>query len=214
MNIVRCSRSTNVKIVDVEQGSEEWLQLRRGKISGTRLGDIYAARGGRKIGFYETIAERLNGDRDNENRMDRGLRLEEEAAKMFEKKTKLKVVSAGICVSDENPNIINSPDGLIKKGKVYPGAIEIKCLSPARHWQVVIENEIPKEFESQKLQYFIVNEDLKDLFFIFFDPDNMHVPMHIIKTTRIENEEKIEMFKQFQIEQLKLMEDIVAEYGF
>ena len=39
---------------------EAWAEARRGKITGTRLKDIIVKRGtGKKIGFYELIAERL-----------------------------------------------------------------------------------------------------------------------------------------------------------
>ena len=68
-----------MKIIDVEQGTQEWLDYRKGKISGTMISALYSKRGNRKIGFYELIAERLAIDPDDENRMDRGLRLEDEA---------------------------------------------------------------------------------------------------------------------------------------
>ena len=80
-----------MKIInDFEQGSEEWAEYRKGKISGTLLGDIYSKRGGRKLGFYDIIAGRLGLDPDDENRMDRGLRLEDEATEKFEEETGLK----------------------------------------------------------------------------------------------------------------------------
>ena len=80
-----------MKFLPLEQSSNEWIEFRKGKISGTRLGDIYAKRGGRKIGFYETIAERLSNERDDEDRMARGLRLEDDAIAKFEQVTGKKV---------------------------------------------------------------------------------------------------------------------------
>lgn len=201
-------------ITDFEQGSEEWHEFRRGKISGTRLGEVYSPRGTRKIGFYETIAERLALDPDDENRMERGLRLEQEAVDLFCKVKKKKVERPAVCVSDLNPNIIQSPDGLIKKGGKYVEAVEVKCISPARHIQAVVENEVPKEFESQMIQYFIVNEDLQKLYFVFYDPRIQAVPLHIIEVTRKEVEPTIQRFIDFQIEQLAAIDEIVERLSF
>lgn len=203
-----------MQVIDVEQRSQEWLDARKGKIAGTTLGEIYSKRGGRKLGFYQVIAERLSLDPDEENRMERGIRLEQEARETFEQKTGKKVVEVGLCVSDFNPNIINSPDGLIKRGKKYPEAVEIKCLSPARHLQAVIENKVPDEFESQKMQYFVVNEALKTLYFVFYDPRVLAVPYHVIEVHRKDVEDKIEFFKTFQIERLEEIDKIVEELSF
>ena len=205
-----------MKIVDVEQNTDEWLELRKGKIGGTDLGAMYSKRGGRKIGFYEVIAQRLGIERDHEDRMERGHRLEQEAIDKFTEITGKTVDRVGICVADFNDDIINSPDGLIKgRGKnLYTEAIEVKCLSPARHLQAVIEDKVPDEFESQKLQYFIVNEDLQTLYFVFYDPSIPSVPIHTIEVLRADNLEKIEQFKQFQIEQLAEMDEIVERLAF
>ena len=49
-----------MKRLSLEQNTEEWLEWRKGKITGSRLNDIIVKRGtGRKLGFYEVIAERL-----------------------------------------------------------------------------------------------------------------------------------------------------------
>lgn len=210
-----------MKIIDVEQGTPEWLDARRGKISGTILGDIYAKRGGRKVGFYQVLAERLGLDPDDENRMDRGLRLEDEAAEIFEKKYAIKTEKAGICVSSFSDEIINSPDRLIRAGAKgaksktkYSRAVEIKCLSPARHLQAVIEDEVPKEFDSQKIQYFIVNDDLEILYFAFYDPRIPSVPFHVIEVRREDVKDQIEFFKNYQLEQLAEMKSLTERLAF
>ena len=203
-----------MEIVNVEQGSEQWLEYRKGKISGTILSDIYAKRGGRKIGFYEIIASRLGLEPDDENRMDRGLRLEDEAAEEFTKQTGIETEKAGICVSSFNPNIINSPDRLIKKDGKYTGAVEIKCISPARHLQAVIEQTIPSEFDAQVIQYFIVNDDLETLYFVFYDPRIACKPFYMQEVKRADVLEKIEFFKQYQIDTLKEIDEIIEQLAF
>lgn len=203
-----------MKIIDVQQGSEEWLDYRKGKISGTMLADLYSKRGTRKIGFYDVIAQRLALDPDDENRMDRGLRLEEEAVLKFEELTGKEVERVGICVHDKYPEIINSPDGIIKNGSKYTEAIEIKCISPARHIQAIVENSVPTEFEAQKIQYFIVNPDLQKLYFMFYDPRIATVPVHIIEVTRQELGDLPDFYLKFQLEQLKEINSIVGGLAF
>ena len=200
--------------IKLEQGSEAWHEFRKGKISGTILGDIYAKRGGRKLGFYEIIADKLGLEPDEENRMDRGLRLEDEAIAIFEEKTGLKVEQDGVCVSSFSDQVINSPDGLIEKDGKYIGAVEIKCISPARHLQAVIENKIPDEFESQKVQYFVVNDDLQTLYWLFYDPRVTATPYHCIEVKREEIADKIEFFKQYQIDTLKEINEIIERLAW
>lgn len=203
-----------MQIIDVEQRSDEWRDYRKGKISGTMLSDLYSKRGNRKLGFYELIAERLAIDPDDENRMDRGIRLEDEALEQFTLATGKKVQQVGLCVHDDYPEIINSPDGLILNGDKYTEAVEIKCLSSPRHLQVVIEDEVPDEFEAQKIQYFIVNPDLQTLYFIFYDPRVISKPLHIKEVTRLELGDLPEKYLAFQLSQLKEVDAIVEKLAF
>lgn len=203
-----------MKVIDVEQGSDEWREYRKGKISGTMLSQLYSKRGGRKIGFYELIAQRLAIEPDDENRMDRGLRLEEHVVDMFEKSMDKKVERVGICVHDKYPNIINSPDGLIKNKGKYTEAIEIKCLSSARHLQAVVEDKVPDEFEAQMLQYFIVNPDLEKLYFVFYDDRIATCPFKVIIITREQLADLPEKYLQFQLKQLKEVDEIVERLAF
>lgn len=204
-----------MKILNLEQGSDEWFEFRKGKVSGTMLGDLYSKRGNRKLGFYEMIAERLALEPDDENRMERGHRLENEAAQLFAEKTGKKLDIIGVCVHDKYPNVINSPDRLIKsKDGKYTEAVEIKCLAPARHLQAVIENKVPDEYEAQKLQYFIVNPDLEKLYFVFYDPRIPTVPLHSVEVTREELGDLPDKYLQFQVEQLQEIDNIIERLAF
>lgn len=159
-----------MKEIRFEPGErEEWLYTRRGKITGSRLKDIIAKRGGgKKIGFYELIAEKLGMPPENdENQMERGSRLEADALERFKAETGKDVdTSLILWTRDENENIAISPDGVIGKTE----AVEAKCLSSARHIEAFITKKIPTDYEYQVLQYFIVNDDLQLLHFVFFDP--------------------------------------------
>ena len=63
---------------------EEWFEARKGKVTGSRLKDLVVKRGNdEKIAFYEIIAERIAETPDDENPMERGTRLEEDALLVF-----------------------------------------------------------------------------------------------------------------------------------
>ena len=79
-------------ITQTFNSEQEWLDARRGRITGTRLKDLILKRSTKpKQGFYEIIAERIAIPASEENVMDRGHRLESEALEMFEKETGKKV---------------------------------------------------------------------------------------------------------------------------
>jgi hypothetical protein len=93
--------------------------------------------------------------------------LEDEAVARFAEETGKKVDNdLVIWFRDDNENIAVSPDGSIGEKE----AVEVKCLSSARHLEAFMTKVIPDEYEYQVLQYFIVNENLKKLYFVFYDP--------------------------------------------
>lgn len=191
---------------------DEWMVARNGKITGTRLKEVYSEReGSKKIGFYELIAERLAIEPDGENPMDRGVRLEPEAIARFEKETKKKVKTGLVIWSrEDNPDIAISPDGSISK----TAALEIKCLGSARHIEAYLTQQVPKEYEHQVLQYFIVNDNLKTLYFAFYDPRIPAKDFFFLKIERKDIEEKIEKCLEFERQTLKEVEEIVNKLSF
>ena len=200
-----------MKIIKIEQGTDEWLQARKGKITGSKLKDIVVKRGtGKKLGFYELVADRLSIDTEEENAMERGHRLEDEAKEKFAEMTGKELFDESVMlISDKNPNIAVSPDALIKKGKKFTEAVEIKCLSGARHLQAYFEQQIPDEYEAQAIQYFIVNEDLETLYFAFYDPRITAIPLHWIEIKRADIESDIKFYEEYQIRELKEVDALV-----
>lgn len=187
---------------------EEWIEARKGKITGTRLADIVDKRGGgRRIGFYEILAERVAIPAADENPMDRGNRLEEEACNRFAKETRKKVKNdLVIWMRSDNENIAISPDGTIEgtvKGKKkITEAVECKCLNSARHIEAYLTKRIPSEYELQVMQYFIVNPDLKVVHFAFYDP-RMPIDFFFIDVTRKEVQEQVDEYLQLEKDVLK-----------
>lgn len=204
-----------MKILQAKQLSNEWEQARKGKITGSILKDVLTKRGnGRKVGFYQLIADRLAIEPDDEDVMDRGLRLEQEAADLFAKEHKLELHQDGLWISDENHNIAVSPDKVIIIDDIRRGAVEIKCLSSARHLQIVLEDKIPTEYYDQVLQYFIVNDDLTTLHFVSYDPRVQAKPLHTITITRDEVTDDIEKYKEMETQLLAEVEEAVERLAF
>lgn len=194
------------------QTKEEWLEARKGKITGSRLKDIITLRGtSKKIGYYELIAERIALPPDGENPMDRGTRLEEEAIEQFEEATGNQVrTDLVIWVSSFDDSIAISPDGFID-AKTVTEAVEVKCLSSAKHIEAYLTQKLPSEYEFQALQYFIVNEKLQALYFCFYDPRIPSIPFFYLTISRFELVEDIKKYRQYQQDTLKEVNDIVLK---
>lgn len=158
-------------IIKKYNSEDEWLDGRMGKVTGTRLKDLVVKRGTKpKKGFYEIIAEKIAIPANGENVMDRGHRLETDAIAIFKEKTGKKVNTDLVIWSrEDNTDIAISPDGYVE-GKKITEACEVKCLNSASHIEAYLTKEIPSEYEYQKIQYFVVNNDLEILYFIFYDP--------------------------------------------
>jgi len=194
------------------QNKEDWLSARIGKITGSRLKDIIVKRGnGKKLGFYELIAERLATLPDGENPMDRGTRLEEEAIARFSKETGKKVdTSLVIWQRDDNENIAISPDGFIGVTE----AVEAKCLASARHIEAFLTQLVPDEYYFQALQYFMVNDKLKTLYFIFYDPRIPAKNFFYLTLKRSDLKDEIKMYLDYQKQTIEEVNEIVNKLTF
>lgn len=205
-----------MKIIKLDQNSPEWRQLRLGKITGSKLGDIVTLKGDKKkIGFYQLIADRVAIEPGDEDPLERGHRLEQEAIEEFQKDSGLTVErDIGLLISDENPNIACSPDGLIIVDKKFKKAVEVKCLSSARHIQAFIEKKVPDEYYEQVLQYFIVNKDLEMLYFVFYDPRIIAKPFHYLVVDRGELKDDLKFYLDYQLKVIAEVEQLVEKIAF
>ena len=195
------------------EDKESWLEARKGKITGSRLKDIVVKRGtGEKITFYEMIAERIAEPADDENPMERGIRLETEAITEFEKVIEQKIdTSLVIWESDENKDIAISPDGFTDRET----AVEVKCLSSAKHLEAYLTKKVPSDYEYQVLQYFIVNEELETLYFVMYDPRMPDkIKLHYFTIKREEVQEQVDIYLAYQKEKLAEIDRIVTELTF
>lgn len=130
----------------IEQRSEEWHQMRLGKVTASRIADMMAKTKtgwGASRGNYaaELIAERLTGQRTDgyvSEAMQNGIDMEEEArnAYAFIKNAKLHEVAFvdHPCISMAGA----SPDRLVGDD----GLIEIKCPMPKKHIATLLGGSI------------------------------------------------------------------------
>lgn len=212
-----------MKLFNIEQRTPEWYLTRAGRITGTKLKGLM----GRTREEWENllVAERLSMTGTEESDMARGVRLEPEAVDFFEKKMNLKVDRIGFTTADENKYIASSPDGLIYdtvKGK-YTQALETKCLSGKKHIAAFFEKleirdntkegdtpcyweVVPDDYKPQAVQYFIVNDDLETLYFVFYNEVITEIPMIVIRVQRADIEDEIAKMKAVQLSSLATVE--------
>jgi hypothetical protein len=63
-----------------------------------------------------------------------------------------------------------SPDRLIKKRGKYVKGVEVKAPSTKSVIKYRLDGVVPSEYHWQVVNYFLVNESLKDLDFLIYDP--------------------------------------------
>lgn len=177
---------------DLNQGTKEWFEAKLGCITGTVLSDIVGTPKAREGALYELLGETLTPSVDmeyvHESGMARGARLEPQAIEAFEYVTGKKVEKVGYCQREDEPRIAYSPDGIIGLTE----DIETKCPEAKNYMKIVVNDEVPKEYVSQIVQGFCVNDDLMVRWFVAYNPDISSYPIHIIKCTREEYAEQVE----------------------
>lgn len=259
-----------MKILDLEQRSQEWLDFHEGRISGSSAKDYSSVRYIPKTelvefaeskgyefpknltmdniramltedelnelyanvqindSIYKLIAQRIakpinpNDYADRLNgatysAMLRGQILEEEARELISEKLGKKIIPGRVWQSDVNEYMICSPDGEIvdDTGKVSE-AVEIKCLDSWKVVKAYYEKHPPSEYKPQILQYFVVNDKLKKLYFciysdVFSNPD---LGLQIFELNREDYKEEIEIVKRVENATLELVEREVQKLMF
>lgn len=201
------------KYKEIEQGSDEWFELRKPKLTGSILKSIMGTSKARQDAIYEMIAQRLSIDEEGvdeyENPMSRGTRLEPDARTIFEFETGKKIEQMGMCEHDENSAIANSPDGYVEDTEDTE-AIEIKCPGGKNYVKAWLTNKVPDEYDWQVVQYFVVNPKLQKLHFVLYNPDIKMHQMHIIEINRSEILLDIEKAFESEVQFLKEVDSILA----
>lgn len=201
-------------IIETFEDRWSWLEARRGKITGSRLESVLTRRGeGYKIGVYELIAEKLGLSVEKEDPLERGHRLEPEAIARFAADTgKTLNTTMVLWKREEDEDIALSPDAYTED---LTEAVEAKCLSSAKHLKTFFEQKLPEaEYESQALQYFIVNEKLETLYFVFYDPRLVAKDFFYLTITRKEKLAEIETYLAKEAAIMQYVREKVNELSF
>lgn len=202
---------------DIVQKTPEWIELRKGKITGSKLKKLIVKKGTKKpIEFYKLIAERLGAMDDDEqsSSRERGTSLEPEALAKFIEKTGKEVKQVGFITSDDNPNMAVSPDGVIYDGGAIVEAVEIKNLSAARHIKAIVDDEPPEEYEAQMLQYFVAIPTLNTLHYVSYDPRIIVKPLVTFTLNRADKQAEIEAMIELEKSILAEVDKYVEELSF
>lgn len=219
-----------MKILDLDQNSEEWLEFRKGKSGGSAFGKMYKLNGrsNHELGdqFFNILAERVARPMTPNDYMDRvpdgvpfswavrGHILEPEAAKAFALKYDKVLEDGRVWTRDNDYNSYVSPDRVIVSpdGKIRE-AVEIKCLSSEKilkiWWGRKNKKEdcelwyIPSnEYRAQALKYFIVNDDLEKLYWVVYTDLIPQLELQVLEIDRKDIGDLIEDAKKVEAEYL------------
>ena len=196
----------------VQQRSLEWFEARLGKVTGTRLKNVFKSDNLSLIDelIAETVSQEIEESYVNEA-MQRGIDYEPIAMAEFQRRFYTEIEDVGFCISEEHDILGLSPDGFSKDRKT---AVEIKCPSTKAHVKFIRQNKLPNEYKYQVYCYFIVNPKLEVLHFVSYD-DRFNVkPFHSIEITResITDELKAttEGLIKFQEKYLKIYKEVIG----
>ncbi len=141
-------------IVDVIQGSAEWVKLRIGMVTASRVADVMAKiktgeAAARRNYRTEIVCETLTGraaDHFVTPAMTWGIETEPLARAAYEVMFDMVVDDIGFALHDDIKRFGASPDGLIGDGLV-----EFKCPMTSTHIGYLLENKVPEEYVPQML---------------------------------------------------------------
>ena len=154
----------------IEQGSQEWLALRAGKVTASKVSDVMSAitTAGYRNYLADLVVERLTGNKTESftnAAMQWGVDQEPLARAEYEVKTGNFVDQIAFV---DHPTIVNfgcSPDGLVGDD----GLIEIKCPNTATHIDYVMQDKVPTKYIPQ-IQCQLAVTGRKWCDFVSFDP--------------------------------------------
>lgn len=179
-------------MLDLVQGSPEWLAARAGKIGASQIADAMATvktgeAAARKNLRAQLVCERLTGkptDTFCSPAMQRGKDLEPHARAAYSLASGIEVVETGIVPHPTIADAQCSPDGLVD----FDGLVELKCCGSARHIEVLTGSPPEDRYVKQVYwQMACTGAQWADL--AYFNPD-FPEPMQL-KTFRFERDDQL-----------------------
>ena len=159
-------------IYDIEQGSDDWLMLRLGKLTASKFADVISKGRGKEPSktrvsyMYQLAAEILVGEPTTffkNAAMQWGTDCEPQARAAYEIKHDLDVVECAFIEHSEWCGV--SPDGLVGDN----GLLEIKAPNTTTHLKYYMAGTMPEEYLAQvQGQLWVSGRDWCD--FVSYDP--------------------------------------------
>jgi putative phage-type endonuclease len=158
---------------EIIQGSDEWKQLRLGKVTASRVADVIAKTktgwGASRANYAaELIAERLTGvaaEGFTNAAMQWGIDQEPAARVAYEFMHDATVEQVAFVVHPRIPDAGASPDGLVGES----GLVEIKCPNTSTHIDTLINQTIPAKYITQ-MQWQMACTGRQWCDFVSYDP--------------------------------------------
>jgi putative phage-type endonuclease len=197
----------------VEQGTDEWHELRLGRATASRFADIMTeGRNGYELAAkrnyrYELVAERLTGQRVDffkSAAMQWGNDYEPTARLKYELRSGSEVEECGF-FAHETLQAGASPDGLVGDD----GILEIKCPLTATHIETLRKQKIPSLYYWQVMgQLWMTGREWCD--FVSFDPRLPDNAQYFC--TRVLRDE--EAIRKLEMEVTSFLESVESEIAF
>ncbi len=181
----------NYHIINIEQGTPEWLNARKGKLTGSKADEVITPTGllskSREDLMSDLTTETLVIDpilEERERRLSQkdeiawGNLYEPEAREVFTKITGYAVETVGMLQSTLHPCLACSPDGLLMiDGEI--AFLEIKCPISKTHTRWARKGELPKDHKVQ-VHYEMAITGIKRSFFMSYYPGlkPLIIPVH------------------------------------
>lgn len=232
-----------MKVIEISQNSEEWLEFRLGKSSGSRAGKLipsprmtkalealtpeelgeYKADLEKKDEFYKLVAERVARPITPNDYVDRleGQKFSMMARGHILEPEALMAFEAQTGLKTIKRSVVwqsdDDPNSIISPDAEIEGkneAVEVKC--PDSH--VIIrawhEGQYPKEYKWQVVKYFSTNENLEKLHFVLYTDVMPALPILIFEIDREDVFGEIAEYIAFEQSILEQVNDMVEKLSF
>lgn len=191
---------------DIEQGTPEWLALRRGKATGSRIVDVMATiksgeAAGRRNYRVQLALERVTGlvaEGFSNKATDHGHEWEPVARAEYELRRR-PVDQVTFVDHDWIAMAGASPDGLVDDD----GCIEVKCPNSSTHVETLFTRKIPRDYMFQ-MQWVMECANRKWCDFVSYDP-RMPEALRLV-IIRVERDE--EMLTGIRAEVIKFLTEV------
>lgn len=139
---MKLNQTSNMKIHQMEQRSDEWFEIRTGKMTASNAQSIASNGKGLESYIYAILSEKYSNNKEiyTNGDIERGVELEDQARMTYEIENE-KVTQVGFIENDRYSGC--SPDGLIGEN----GGIEIKCPNDVNFFKILCNGE--KEIDTK-----------------------------------------------------------------